>query len=78
MKKLFAVPGNPVVIDSNTVIWRMPERQVKMTVEPAESLAGFASWDTPNLKAPTFEPFFYPFNLKAGEQITYSLNLLCE
>ena len=77
MKKLFEAPCTPVMIDGNVVIWRMPETEMKvgMSVEPAGAFAGFACWDTPNLKTPTFEPFFHPATLKAGESAGYTLTL---
>ncbi len=80
MKKLFEAPGIPVVIDNNSVTWHPAkvDFKVRMTVEPAESLAGYASWDTPNLKAPTFEPFFHPITLQAGKKTEVSLKLQVE
>ena len=77
MKKLFEAPRAPVMIDDNILTWRMPETEMKvrMSVEPAGAFAGFACWDTPNLETPTFEPFFLPVTLKAGESAGYTLTL---
>ena len=77
MKKLFEAPRAPVIIDDNILTWRMPETEMKvrMSVEPAGAFAGFACWDTPNLETPTFEPFFLPVTLKAGESAGYTLTL---
>lgn len=80
MKQLFQAPGNPVLIGSNLVYWRNAgvPFQVKMTTEPAKQLAGFACWDTPNLVAPTFEPFYHPVTIPAEKSVEYSISLTVE
>ncbi len=77
VKKLFEVPRSTVMIDGNTAIWRMPESRetLRMTLAPAQDFAGIACWDTPNLKVPSFEPFFHRSAIKSGESKTYSLKL---
>ena len=80
LKKLFSAPGAVVPIDSPRVVWRMPgtENRVTMSVEPAGAFGGIACWDTPDLAAPSFEPFFHPAELKPGAALSYSLTLRAE
>lgn len=77
LKKLFSAPGAVIPIDSPRVVWRMPgtENRVTMSLEPAGIFGGIACWDTPDLAAPSFEPFFQPAELKPGAALSYSLTL---
>ena len=77
LKKLFSAPGAVIPIDSPRVVWRMPgtENRVTMSLEPAGIFGGIACWDTPDLAAPSFEPFFQTAELKPGAALSYSLTL---
>jgi hypothetical protein len=58
--------GNAILKGKNTV---------KMDLEPANQFAGFACWDIPSLKAPTFEPFFKEKTISPGQSLKYSMIL---
>jgi hypothetical protein len=77
VKKLFeiATPGIEITAPEATFISNDNKLSVTMQLTPAATFAGFAVWDTPNLKSPTFEPFFNPVTIKSQESAKYSMSL---
>jgi hypothetical protein len=76
VKKLFeiATPGIEITAPEATFISNDNKLSVTMQLTPAATFAGFAVWDTPSLKSPTFEPFFNPVTIKSQESAKYSMS----
>ena len=79
MKKLFACVDDPVLIDRSCAILEYGNAlKVRLTAYPEKQFAGYAVWDTPNLKHPTFEPFFHPVPVTPGKPAEFGLELKVE
>ncbi|OGV49212.1 MAG: hypothetical protein A2017_06000 [Lentisphaerae bacterium GWF2_44_16] len=80
IKKLFEV-GNPEIgITEPEAVFVSKDNKtaVKMKLTPASAFAGFAVWDTPTLKSPTFEAFFTPVTIKSQQSAKFSMSLMQE
>ena len=80
MKKLFECTDDPILIDNSTVILRNrnAKDQIRLSAFPEKLFAGYAIWDTPQHKIPTFEPFFHPVTIRDGEKMSFSIELNAE
>lgn len=76
MKKLFeiTVPEIKITAPEAVFISKDGKQSVTMQLAPASEFAGFACWDTPTLKSPTFEPFFNPVTIKSQQSAKYSIS----
>lgn len=77
LKKLFEAPGAIIPMNGANALWKPVQGNlvVDMHLSPVDQFAGIACWDTPNLKAPTMEPFFRAIVLPADQKAEYSLTL---
>ena len=79
MKKLFECVDDPVQIDGSRALLQYAKGvTVRLTAYPEKQFAGYAVWDTPNLKNPTFEPFFHPVSIAPGKPAEFKLELKVE
>ena len=76
IKKLFAITAPEIKITAPEAVFISKDNKlsVAMRLSPAELFAGFACWDTPDLKSPSFEPFFSPVTIKSQESVKYSMS----
>ena len=76
VKKLFEIGAPGIEITALETIFVSNDNKLSVTMQltPAATFAGFAVWDTPNLKSPTFEPFFNPVTIKSQESAKYSMS----
>ena len=80
MNKLFECPKAPVLIDKSTAYLRYAKgkEQLKIQAFPEKLFAGYAVWDTPKQKFPTFEPFFHPVRIENDKSALFSIELKVE
>jgi hypothetical protein len=76
MKKLFDVSSPEIEITASEAVFVSKDSKLSVTMQltPAALFAGFACWDTPSLKSPSFEPFFNPVTIKSQESAKYSMS----
>lgn len=77
VKKLFeiVIPEVEITAPEAVFISKDGKLSVRMLPGPEQSFAGFACWDTPDLRASTFEPFFNLVTIKSGQSLKYSMSL---
>lgn len=75
MKKLFSVTSPEIKITAPEAVFISKDNKLSLTMRlaPADLFAGFACWDTPSLKSPSFEPFFSPVTIKSQESVKYTM-----
>ena len=80
MKKLFECVDGPVLIDNSRVRLQFADKGpvVSLKATPEKLFAGYAVWDAPDLKFPTFEPFFHPVSVSPGKPMEFSIELKVE
>ena len=80
ISKLFECADAPVLLDNGTVFMRKEgaKDRVRMQGFPQKLFGGYAVWDTPDNKFPTFEPFFQPVTIKDGQKAAFSIELKAE
>ena len=80
MNKLFECPKAPVLIDKSTAYlrFRNGKERLKIQAFPEKLFAGYAVWDTPKQKFPTFEPFFHPVKIENDKTVTFTFELKAE
>ena len=78
--KLFECHNTPLLIDKSDVSLRHKKSGdvLKIKAAPEKLFAGYAVWDTPNLKYPTFEPFFHPVSIENGKSAVFTLEMKAE
>ncbi len=76
VKKLFAITAPEIKITAPEAVFISKDNKLSVTMRlaPADLFAGFACWDTPDLKSPSFEPFFSPVTIKSQESSKYSMS----
>jgi len=76
MKKLFEISAPEIKITAAEAIFISKDSKlsVAMQLAPSSTFAGFACWDTPTLKSPSFEPFFNPVTIKTKKSTKYSMS----
>ncbi len=77
MKKLFEIASPEINILAPEAVFVSRDNKLSASIRltPAAVFAGFACWDVPVLKSPTFEPFFNPVTIKSQESAKYSMYL---
>ena len=80
MNKLFECPKAPVMIDKSTAFmrYRNGKERLKIQAYPEKLFAGYAVWDTPKQKFPTFEPFFHPVRIEKDKSAVFTFELKVE
>ena len=80
MNKLFECPKAPVLIDKSTAYmrYRNGKERLKIQAYPEKLFAGYAVWDTPKQKFPTFEPFFHPVRIEKDKSAVFTFELKVE
>ena len=78
--KLFECADAPIFIDNGTVFMRKQgvKERVRIQAFPEKLFGGYAVWDTPDNKFPTFEPFFTPVTIRDGQKAAFSIELKAE
>ena len=76
IKKLYeiALPKVKITAPEAVFIPKDGKPSVTMQLAPAAEFAGFASWDQPSMKVPTFEAFFNPVTIKSQKSAKYSMS----
>ena len=71
---------NPAVpVTGSTFRFVIPDRSaLKGTFTPADSFAGVAVWDTSNMIAATFEPFYNPLMIPPGGSVSFEAGFQAE
>ena len=80
IRRLFNIKENPAVpVTGSTFRFVIPGKsKVEGTFTPADSFAGVAVWDTPNMIAATFEPFYNPQMIPPGGSISFEAGFRAE
>ena len=80
IRRLFNIKENPAVpITGNTFRFLIPGKSALTgSFTPAESFAGVAVWDTPDMIAATFEPFYNPLMIPPGGSVSFKADFLAE
>ena len=79
MRRLFNVKSPTLQIKGNLFRFAIPGKSVmQATFLPAEQFAGVAVWDTANMLAATFEPFYRPALIAPGGDISFSAQFKAE
>ena len=72
MRRLFKVKSPTLQIKGNLFRFAIPGKSVmQATFLPAEQFAGVAVWDTANMLAATFEPFYNPVMIPPGDTVAF-------
>lgn len=72
MRRLFNVKNPTLKIKGNLFRLAIPGKGVmQATFLPAEQFAGVAVWDTANMLAATFEPFYNPVMIPPGDTVAF-------